>query len=368
MTRTACRTAPRGVTLIELMVGMAIGLLATLVIAQVLSVSEGRRRTTVSGSDAQVSGSLALYTLQREIQMAGYGVSASTTGLGCAVTAQRAGTPYPFTLAPVIITQGGAGAPDTILIQSSAKQSYSVPTRVTANHNGATDTVFSVASTVGIAVGDLIVAVPPVVDGANWCSVFNVSGITGNTQISHATGTNGPWNQAPGATIQPASYAAGTYLVNIGPFATRSMSVSATNTLQATSFSTATAATTTEDLFPDVVNLKALYAKDTNGDGLADTYDATAPTSAAGWQQVKGIRLSVVSRSTQMEKEIVTFANPLWDVGSTGTVAGSAACGGSSKCVTLEVGADAAGDVPAKHYRYKVYDTFVPLRNLLWTM
>jgi type IV pilus assembly protein PilW len=361
MTRTASRKTPRGVTLIELMVGLAIGLLATLVIAQVLSVSEGRRRTTVSGSDAQVSGSLALYSLQREIQMAGYGVSASTTGLGCAVRAQRAGTNRNFTLAPVIITQGGAGAPDSIEIQSSAKQSYSVPTRVTAAHNGATETVFSVATTVGIAVGDVMVAVPPVIDVNNWCSVFNVTGVTGVSQISHVTGANGPWNQAPGSTIQPASYAAGTFLVNVGPFVRRTMSVSANSTLQVTSFDFATVASTTEDLFPDIVNLKALYAKDTNGDGLADTYDAVTPTTEAGWMQVQGVRLAVVSRSAQMEKENVTFANPLWDVGTTGAVAGSAVCG-TSRCVTLTV-----NTLPDwQRYRYRVYDTLVPLRNLLW--
>lgn len=362
MTSTANPKTSRGVTLVELMVGLAIGLLATLVIAQVLTISEGRRRTTVSGSDAQVSGSLALYTLQREIQMAGYGLSTSTTGLGCAVTAQRAGTNYALTLAPVIITQGAAGAPDTIQINSSGKQSFSVPTRVTANHNGATDTVFSVATTVGAAVGDVMVAVPPAIDVNNWCSVFNVTGTTGTTQISHAVGASGPWNQAPGATIQPATYAAGTYLVNIGPFATRSMSVSATNTLQVSSFSTTTAAITTEDLFADVVNLKALYAKDTNGDGLVDTYDNVTPTTAAGWQQVRGVRLAIVSRSAQMEKDNVTSANLLWDVGSTGAVAGSAACG-TSRCLTLIV-----NTLPDwQRYRYKVYDTFVPLRNLLWT-
>ena len=52
-----------GFTLVELMVAMVIGLVTTLVITQVLAFSEGQKRTTTSGSDAQVNGSLALYTL-----------------------------------------------------------------------------------------------------------------------------------------------------------------------------------------------------------------------------------------------------------------------------------------------------------------
>jgi len=54
----------RGFTLIELMVAVALGLLTTLVIAQVFLQSEGNKRTTTSGSDAQVTGALALYALQ----------------------------------------------------------------------------------------------------------------------------------------------------------------------------------------------------------------------------------------------------------------------------------------------------------------
>lgn len=351
----------RGVTLIELMVGLAIGLLATLVIAQVLTISEGRRRTTVSGSDAQVSGSLALFTVQREVQMSGYGMTAAISGLGCPMKAQRGGVDYTFTLAPLVITDGASGAPDTIQIMSSAKLSYSVPARVVTDHPR-TAANFFVNTTLGTEVGDLMLAVPQTIDANNWCSIFNVTNLPGNTQIIHNSGSGGAWNQPGGQTIFPnAGYPAGSYLVNLGQWVTRTMTVSATQTLQVTTFSTASATSTVEDLYPDVVQLQAMYAKDTDGDGLADTYDATTPTTSAGWQQVKGIRLAIVSRSAQMEKENVTFANPLWDVGNSGTVSGSATCG-TSKCVSIVI-----NNLPDwQRYRYKVYDTIVPIRNLLW--
>jgi type IV pilus assembly protein PilW len=351
----------RGFTLIELMVGLVIGLIATIVIAQVLVVSEGRRRTTVSGSDAQVSGALAIYAVQREAQMSGYGLGASINALGCTIKAQYNSTNYTFTLAPLVITQGTSGAPDTIQVMSSAKLNYSVPSRVVTDHPR-TAANFFVNTTIGTAVGDLMIAVPPTWDANNWCSIFNITNLPGNTQIIHNSGNGGDWNQPGGQTIFPtAGYPAGSLLIDLGQFVTRTISVSANNTLQATTFNTSGATSTTEDLYPDIVNMKAMYAKDTNGDGLVDTYDNTTPTTAAGWQQVKGIRLAMVARSAQMEKDNVTAANPLWDVGTTGTVAGSATCG-SSSCVTLKVD----GGTNWQQYRYKVYDTFVPLRNLLW--
>jgi type IV pilus assembly protein PilW len=112
------------------------------------------------------------------------------------------------------------------------------------------------------------------------------------------------------------------------------------------------------------VVLRALYGKDTNADGVVDQYDTTTPTTSAGWQQLRAIRLAVVGRSAQYEKELVTTAKPQWDVGASATVSGAADCG-TSKCVTLDVEATVGSDW--QHYRYKVFDTVIPLRNLLWT-
>ena len=92
-----------------------------------------------------------------------------------------------------------------------------------------------------------------------------------------------------------------------------------------------------------------------------DLWNTVTPTSNADWRQVLAVRIAIVARSAQFEKEDVTRGNPLWDVGATVTVAGSAACG-SSRCLTLKV-----DDEPDwQRYRYKVFDTVIPLRNLLW--
>jgi type IV pilus assembly protein PilW len=72
-------------TLIELMVALLLGLVTTYFIAQVFAVAEGQKRTATFGSDAQVNGAVALYTLKRHIQASGYGLTSVTEGLGCAI-------------------------------------------------------------------------------------------------------------------------------------------------------------------------------------------------------------------------------------------------------------------------------------------
>ena len=63
-----------GFTLIELMVGLVIGLIASLIVMQTFSEFEGNKRSTTGTSDAQTSGSIGLYMVQRELQFAGYGI------------------------------------------------------------------------------------------------------------------------------------------------------------------------------------------------------------------------------------------------------------------------------------------------------
>ncbi len=360
----------RGFSLVELMVAVVIGLLTTLAITQVLVVSEGQRRTTTTGSDAQVNGALAIDAIQRDIQMAGYGFSSDQAILGCSISAKYNGaqiatgaaTPtFPTTLAPVQIDNTDPTR-NVIRVLASAKANYSIPTRVISPSydpagSGTNKVVFSVTSTLGVANGDLFLAAK---NGASLCEVFQATAAPSvDGQINRADASTG-WNPTGFPT---ATYNEGDLLVNLGSLIDRRYSISSDNVLQLTEFSVATPATvaTPVDLYPNVVGLQAFYGKDTDGDGTVDAYNRTAPTSASEWTQVLSIRVALVTRSAQYEKELVTTASPLWNVGTTISISGTAACG-ASKCLTLDI-----TTLPDwQHYRYKVSDTVVPLRNMLW--
>ena len=361
-----------GFTLIELMIGVLIGALSSLVIAKVFAFSEAQRRATTSGSDAQVNGALALYSIQRDAQMAGYGLTSSLDALGCEIRAQFNGNNFTWTLAPILITAGANGAPDSIGFLSSLTTRYSAPTLVMVDHPRTAANFFT-NTTIGIGQSDLMIAVPRTIDANNWCSVFDVTGIgggngqgqgqgQGQNQVLHNSGANGPWNQPGGQTIFPnAGYPAGSYLLNLGTMNSRTYSISAGNALQLTTFNTASATSWTAEIFPGIVQLQAFYGKDTDGDGVIDTYDKVTPATNANWRQVLAVRIAVAARSGQFEKEDVTPADLLWNVGTTVPVTGAATCG-ASKCVTLKVSQLADW----KRYRYRVYDVVVPVRNLLW--
>lgn len=370
--------AQRGFTLVELMVGLLLGMLTTIVISEVMALSEGKKRTLSMGGDAQVNGALSLYTIQREVQMAGYGAATNPAALGCPIKgeyldpAAPTGTPsfaFTPTLAPVVIEDGTAGAPDKITILQSRKSSFSAPILVASDHAKAND-FFVVKSSFGAEKGDLMVAVPK--DGAwsatRWCAVFDVTDdgsssptdtTLGTKRVPHVSGAS-KWNRS--SVFPDTGYEKDSYLLNLGTMSQNTYAIDASYNLQVTARTANSGSSTATALYPQIVNLQAMYGKDTTGDGQVDTYDTTTPTTAAEWQQVLAIRVALVARSAQYEKDAVTTAAPLWDVGAGNTISGTTTCHGSSKCLTLKI-----DQVPEwEHYRYKVYDTVVPLRNVLW--
>ena len=126
-----------GFTLVELMVGLGIGMLATVVIIQVISVFEAQRRTTTGTADAQTNGGIALYTIARELQMAGYPLLPVTdSALECTTLTVNGVADTPNRLSPVTIADGvaaaGVNASDTITIRYGSAPMGGVPYQINA--------------------------------------------------------------------------------------------------------------------------------------------------------------------------------------------------------------------------------------------
>ena len=386
--------AQRGVTLIELMVGMVIGLLAVLVIAQVTTVYESRKRTITAGSDAQVNGALALQILQREVQTSGYGVSEGGA-TGCRMVGQRAGmaTRFERTLAPVVITNGADGAADSLDVLMSNHADFALPTRVANNHLRAGN-VFVIGSNTGLGhhKGDLMLAVPvptpDPTDTVRHCSLFNLSAepVPASNQLFHDAGADGAWNQDLTTTVFPGvqstdlSYAAGSIVLNLGSLISRRFCL--TGLVQAQcddpaaqipyqlrqiSFDSRTGQTTADDLYPQIVQLQAVYGIDTSAtaDQVADVWTAVSPTTAKGWQRVVAVRVAVVARSTQNEQRPSKGATRTADAWVTQALPVWYPDGVTAAPLRVDLAPPGTGD-DWRNYRYKVFETVMPLRNLLW--
>lgn len=376
----------RGFSLVELMVGMAIGLIGITIITHLYLTNEKYKRSTAGSGTAQVNGAIALYTLERDIRGAGYGINHSAA-LGCTCAGANCSAiryhyngvfSYPpaagptalpaLMAAPVVITST-AGTPDTITVLSSTDNEGAIPSVLTenmANSNAA----FKLDGTAGY--------LPP---GAEWtapngnfvlvaqsgvCALTRVTNVVpAASNLEHAS--TSLWNPGTPGTLP--TYSAGATVFNLGitPLWRAYSVVTAANAykLQAADvLRVIDGSAAPLQIVDDIVDIQAEYGRDANNNGtVADTeWTATPPANATEWQQVLAIRVGVLARSGNYERPdpvggpcAATTATPTWS--------------GTYIPTTTTVKPESAFTVPGgipSCYKHRVFETVIPLRNMIW--
>lgn len=379
-------TAESGFSLVEIMVGLVIGMLAILVMMQVFAVFEGQKRTTTGGSDALQNGSYSMYLLEGHLRAAGSGFAIGTTPniLGCpiggiAAPAFMAPAPPAARMIPVLIADGGGGASDSITVIFGTASG--IANRV--GFSGATavgDTSIPVTSTFGFNLNDLVLAVDQVGVMPATCTI---------EQITAAP----PVVPGPMAvTGLDSAYSASSLLVNLGPGPTGAADANANgpvltqfavlnNPAGSASFSLAAldmlrrspglgAPTALAD---NVVNIQAQYGVDTTVPAADDVIDAwveptgvwaAAALTPAQIVQIKAIRLGIVVRSGLIEKKTPGGACTTTTVAPVPLPAVAAA--GTIPARPATPAMDTTGITDFGCYRYKVFETVIPIRNVIW--
>lgn len=414
-----------GFSLIEVMVAMIIALLGILVMTQVFSLFEGQRRTTSGGDDAIMAGSIALNSVQRDIQQAGWGISALQV-IGCTVTGQwgalatgpnfgispAAGLPLmPVTINSALVPAGDPNT-DTLLIVAG-NSNGTVEGDIIKSVSGATPPGYVVTVPVVFAAGDRIVSISQQVQPTPCTQPLGLVGAISSTNV------------ITGDTTTVASTVQGPRLFNLGPtpkvqaYAIRKGKLTVcdyttfanppTNTVHcgtACSIADGPTGTTTGGsctaawipLGSDIVSLRAQYGRDTTDgnatnpslsmDGTVDVWDknVATPTSvppvsataaantqpntiSCGVIRISAIRLALVARSNQPEKigtggARVTGAVPVW-AGSDAVAVGVSATDAAAAAFDLTATRPDTTTWPTwQDFRYKVFETTVPIRNI----
>jgi type IV pilus assembly protein PilW len=379
----ALRRRMAGLSLLEVMVAMMIGLIGIVIITQVYLVNENYKRSTTSAGGAQTNGALALYSVEREMRMAGWGISWAGA-LGCSSIQwhyngaysnppQAGGTLPPLVVAPVVITDGGAGA-DTVTIMYGNNAERMMPASLTKTMPAASSEL-EIDNPQGFSdtPGDFVL-----VSQGGTCAMLQVTQVQpAANKLQHNPGVNAPYNPA-GAGLLPA-FAAGSQIYNLGRPTVNVYDINS-GKLRLWSLFTAASSnviptynnnTTAVTLVDNIVDLQAQYGKDngvTNGtvvldtyaanDGRVDRYDNVTPVNGTEWQQVLSIRLAVLARSDFYEKP-EPAGSPC-----TATIAGNAPTWVGGNFPALGDLTDTANQ--ARCYRYRVFETVVPLRNMIW--
>lgn len=369
------KTNEDGFGLVEVMVGLGIGMLAMVVVMQVFSQSEGQKRTTTGGADAQSNGAIALYMIERDTRNAGWGMeggqysNCASTFTYCDGSAEcgggSAGPIDGFSLMSVQITDGGA-KPDSITAQFFANPNldtfrYPANTKLRSTMPQPSSEL-NVSSTAGCKDGDLVL-----VQQAGNCTLMKVTQVQGQAlKIQHNPGADGVYN--PPASYQNSNgwpaYTTGATLSCFAAPATaplfqRSYAINSVLRQLLRSDNSVTPATVNEVAAPEIVDMQAQY-----GIAPANSQAVNEWVTASGaWEtpnmvdrkRIKAVRVALVARSSQYEKPApekacATTTKEMADKWSAWTKFNTDSYPADWQC-----------------YRYKVFETVIPLRNVLWS-
>jgi type IV pilus assembly protein PilW len=389
----------KGMTLIELMVAMVIGLGITLAISSVLIASENHKRTTTSTNDAQQTGSYGYYALDKALRGAGSGIAGSAFPtdvgvLGCHLNAgtifpRPAANPFPppfanflagvtntLNVAPVLIGQAQSqdGVSDVIMVMSGSGSAGGVSRQITG---GGTATTAILDNTVGFANNDLLLVSQ---SGVPDCLMEQV--VTIAPPLLNLAGT---YYTATAATTSMAALAGNTssYITPIGNAAANNVqfllfgvdnnrTLYSYDLLQNLNLVGGVGADSAQAIADSVVQMNALYGIDTNGDGIQDSWTAPNATTVPAWdvntvmnspvqmKQIVSVRIALVVRGEYYDTKRDAAGNPIPVSPPTLTIFnGLVNGGGTSLAQNINL------NPTEQQFRYRIFEFTVPLRNML---
>ncbi len=368
-----------GFSLVEILVGLVIGLLATLVIMQVFSVFEGQKRTTTGSADAQTNGSIALYSITNELKSAAFAMlpfgyaGIEDSAIDCiapvvSTAASAVGVSTTSPLSPVIITDGGtgAGASDSITIRYGDNGATGIPIEIGYSNNPPNIVVKNSDSCPKPPAGQVGVAVALPGTTGNGCSIVTVTDVPVRLVVAsnvYPTITLGSTAGLPNTPI------AGQQLVCLGNWREVTYRVNAGNLERNSSASVS-----------DIVNIQAQYGIAAAGltssnpdfnkvtawvnavDGVyAENWGPTMTT--ANRNRIKSVHIAVVARNGLKEKTAVTQPTCSTNRGTVNN--GPCAWDDTDPITSAAPKIDLSSDAAWQNYRYRVFETIVPLRNVM---
>jgi type IV pilus assembly protein PilW len=131
-------------------------------------------------------------------------------------------------------------------------------------------------------------------------------------------------------------------------------------------------------LASNIVNMKVEYGIDSNLDqkGLLDTW---VQASAAGWDpvallpatvtkinQIKAVRIGIIVQSEQFDKYLAGFTGGDYLNGDYNWVLFDCADVNKANCPGRLTGSVPASGSPPGNWRFRKYETVIPLRNEIW--
>jgi len=324
-----------GLSLVEMMIALAIGLFMTSIIAGLFLNMRSSFRYQEDFARLQESGRFAMEALTRDIRMAGYNGCGTLTDFANVVNGGL-GDPFLNFQTPVLGYEGGslpsvltgAGASNSAPASGSARYRQPIPDAiillgvdssselVVQSHNPNSAQIDT--SSHSIAAGEILL-----ITDCSHTALFQMTGPSSatKTNVVHNTGTGTPGNcyKFLGASCDYSSksyqYKPGASLMRVysnAYFIAPSSSGSGQSLWSMSLTGQTTGTSIANELIKNVDNMQLKYGLDTNGDRSADQF--LVANSVADWSKVVAVQASIL---VSTEKDGISSGPQTYDFDGT---------------------------------------------------
>ncbi|MDP9013122.1 MAG: PilW family protein [Pseudomonadota bacterium] len=392
MTRTH-----RGMTLVELLVAMVIGLGVTLAVASLLVTGENHKRTTTSTNDTEQTGAYAVHALDRALRSAGSAIaeSADLGALGCRLNAAqilpRNSFPAPFAanflpgtaanlrVAPLLIgaNMSDNKTSDVLVVMGGSGAAGGVPRAINGPPPDAKSLVLQ--STVGFFPRDLVLVSELNQPGIPDCLVEGVQALASTSTLTLGTTNGNPYYYYTAIGGNGLGTSLATMAADVTSSYVTPLGNAKANNVQFQLFGVGTDYTlysydllqnqllvqgigidAAQPVADGVIQMNAIYGivkkgvqSWANPNDVVDGYDINSVmANSTTMKSIIAVRVALVVRGEYYDKKSVspaklTIFNGLNDLNGN----------------SLSQLVDLTG--PGQNYRYRVFEFTVPLRNML---
>ena len=209
--------AQAGLSIVEVMVGLMVGILVTLAAWGSVMFYEANRRTSMGGNSALENALATALTIQRDAKSAGLGFVFAGQSVCQTLNAYYNGatTADGASFAPVSVVDGGAGS-DQISVAYASSILGGAPVKMISGMSDADDMI-KVNSTGSLASGDMILVAPTT--PTQPCTLMQVTQAVTAGFGTDLTRSAGMWNPgSPDAAFTEApAYGANSSVIRTGP-------------------------------------------------------------------------------------------------------------------------------------------------------
>jgi type IV pilus assembly protein PilW len=360
-----------GFSMIEVMLSITISLLSLVLLLNILQIFKRNADQVNENAFNQIKNTNLISFIERDIRMAGYGFMPLEI-IGCNLKRYYQKKIDPLLLRPIEIKDGENGTYDSIRIMYSTKNKPNIPT-IIIKELKASNTMLT-NNSLEIKPNDFLV----VHEKGSDCSLLQVTGIDSEKIRISFENERSPWNSATFTDVFPSvGYPMYTSLTNLGEMADITYSLNSLNQFEKAIFVSSNNSFNKQVVNSDIINFQAQYGFDAR-DGeqaspmvtkwsskMLDINKDSIVGNSADIKRILAIRIALVSRNRNPELPVngvcSTSNSPNWMA--------SNETSGELEPTNIDVSKNTdKSEVPNwACYQYKVMQSVIPIKNLIWS-